>query len=123
MLKILLRESSFARAIRISTLPTRFSSLASGVSILDMLMLMMVMKMMMIDFASVSHDNDNNTGRERWNSRTQRSRVEKGEEFVLNMLVSFEDSAQADAACVLDDKVLHEVRLDSRGLMCLLTAF
>lgn len=35
--KVLFREASFARAIRISTLPTRLSSLASGVSMFDMI--------------------------------------------------------------------------------------
>ena len=34
---VLLKEASFAKAIRISTLPTRLSSLASGVSMLDMM--------------------------------------------------------------------------------------
>ena len=46
--RVLLRETSFARAIRISTLPTRLSSLASGVSTFDM---------MVTDFISFSHGN------------------------------------------------------------------
>ena len=37
MFRVLPRDASFARAIRISTLPTRLSSLASGVSTLDMM--------------------------------------------------------------------------------------
>ena len=42
MFKVLLREESFARAIRISTLPTRLSSLASGVSMFDMMTIELV---------------------------------------------------------------------------------
>ena len=37
MFKVLLKETSFAKAIRISTLPTRLSSLASGASMFDMM--------------------------------------------------------------------------------------
>lgn len=39
---VLLRMASFARAIRISTLPTRLSSLASGVSMSDMVVIKFV---------------------------------------------------------------------------------
>ena len=46
--KVLLREASFARAIRISTLPTRLSSLASGVSMFDV---------MITDFVAFGHGN------------------------------------------------------------------
>ena len=37
MFKVLLKETSFAKAIRISTLPTRLSSLASEASMFDMM--------------------------------------------------------------------------------------
>ena len=46
MFKVLLREMSFAKAIRISTLPTRLSSLASGASMVDI---------MVTDSGSFSH--------------------------------------------------------------------
>ena len=48
MFKVLLREASFARAMRISTLPTRLSSLASGVSVFDI---------MVTGFVSFAHGN------------------------------------------------------------------
>ena len=57
MFKVLLREVSFARAIRISTLPTRLSSLASDVSIMDVLMTKLVVSLGHDKWDAVKLDN------------------------------------------------------------------
>ena len=89
--KVLVREASFARAIRISTLPTRLNSLASGVSMLD--------DMMMTEFLNY----------EKWDMvSVGKLTIEKKRCCILryyNISVgatAFDQRRQADAACASD---------------------
>ena len=82
---VLLREASFARAIRISTLPIRLSSLASGVSMLDK---------MVTKSVSFAHDNW------KWKSLDEAKMTVKTDEMLYPYPIQSFNLPQADAACV-----------------------